>query len=131
VSEPKKKRSKSPAAKVDRVIEEILAGADDPMLVNSLNERETEIYEHLLSELRMGIDPDLDKVIWRLHYLQMPVEIEQFFNDPYYLGEIHLPSDDNPGMWPEWKRTLTKTSTSTAKSTTWSSPGRWALARPP
>jgi hypothetical protein len=107
VSEPKKKRIRSKVEKVDRVIEDILAGADDPMLVASLNERETEIYESLLRELRMGIDPELDKVIWRLHYIQQPVHIEQFFDDPAYLGEIHKPTDENPGMWPEWKRTLT------------------------
>jgi hypothetical protein len=105
VSEPRKKR-RSKIEKVDRVIEEILAGCEDPMLYQSLNERETEIYEAMLSELRMGEDPALDAVIWRLHYLQEPVHLAEFFDNPYYLGETHLPTDDNTGMWPEWKRTL-------------------------
>lgn len=106
MSAQKKKRSRSKIEKVDRVIEEILAGCEDPMIYQSLNERETEIYEAMLSELRLGIDPALDAVLWRLHYTQQPVHLEQFLDDSYFLGEVWRPTEDNPGLWPEWKKTL-------------------------
>lgn len=103
-----KKRPRSRLAKVDKVIEEILAGEEDPMAIQALNQEELDLYYRMVEDLRQGVEPAEEAIVWRLDYTRMPVDLGEFLDNPYYLGEIHKPTDENPGMWPEWRRTLVK-----------------------
>jgi hypothetical protein len=111
VSEPKKRKYRSKFEKVDRAVEEVLLGADSN-LYRSLNETEIVVFEALVDELRQAsasgeiLDSQLAKTLWRLHYVKKPVSLNTFLSDGYYLGEVHQTTDENPGMWPEWRRTL-------------------------
>jgi hypothetical protein len=104
-----KKRTRTKTERVDKVIEEILLGNEDPMLRRSLNRHELALYDEMVAELRQGLEPSLDAVIWRLDFQRQPVQIGQFLDDPYYLGEVHLPLEgENEGIWPAWKTALVK-----------------------
>lgn len=100
-------KQKSKFAKVDKTIEEIIQGNDDPMLLRGLNAAEKKLYEQMIDELRQGVEPSLEPGLWRLDYTKQPASIREFIENDYYLGEVHkhVPGE-NEGMWPEWKRLL-------------------------
>jgi hypothetical protein len=108
VREKPKKRPQPKLAKVDKVIESIIAGEDDPMIYKALNAEEMKLYWRMVAELRRGEEPTEEAVLWRLDFMRKPVDLGSFLDDPYYLGEIHKPTDENPGMWPQWRSTLVR-----------------------
>lgn len=108
MSAKRKKIPKQKLAKVDQVIEAIIAGEDDPMIYKALNAEEMKLYWRMVAELRRGEEPTEEAVLWRLDFMRKPVDLVTFLDDPYFLGEIHKPTDENPGMWPEWRNTLVR-----------------------
>lgn len=42
----------------------------------------------------------------RMDYLRTPPSMEQFIVDPYYFGQILLPSEDSTGLFPAWRDIL-------------------------
>lgn len=100
-------KRKSKLSKVDKVVEEILAGNEDTQLIRTLNQEETIYYEELVDDLRHGRDTSVkEESLWRLDYYRQPPPISQFIDDDYYLGEVLRPGDDNEGIFPEWRRLL-------------------------
>lgn len=78
------------------------------MLDVALNDVEKALMEEGLNELRLGLTPSVNDPLWRIDFTRKPVDIETFLFDPYYLGEIHKPTEENPGMWPAWRDTLVR-----------------------
>jgi hypothetical protein len=104
-SKPKKRR-RTPLQKVQSAIDEVISGCDDPMVFMALNATELKLYNKVVEQYRQGLVPTQKKHVWRLDYMREPVSLATFLDDPYYLGEIHKPTAENPGMWPEWRKTL-------------------------
>ena len=103
-SKPKSRR----VPRVDPESEKIISDLHDPLLDVGLNAVEKVLLEQGLDDLRMGLEPSYAEGLWKKDFVRRPVGIESFLFDPYYLGEIHLPSDENPGMWPAWREALVK-----------------------
>ena len=72
-------------------------------IYNSCYDNEKKIFEKILKEVsRKGYSETLEK-IWLMDFVEVPVSIDRFLNDPYYLGE----TNDNGNMvYPFWRKTL-------------------------
>jgi hypothetical protein len=103
-SKPKSRR----VPRLDQETERIISGLHDPLLDVGLNAAEKVLLQQGLDDLRLGLEPAYEEDLWKKDFVRRPVSIETFLFDPYYLGEIHLPSDENPGMWPAWRDALVK-----------------------
>lgn len=72
-------------------------------IYNSCYDNEKSIFEKILKEVsKKGYSETLEK-IWLMDFVEVPVSIDRFLNDPYYLGE----TNDNGNMvYPFWRKTL-------------------------
>ena len=72
-------------------------------IYNSCYDNEKKIFEKILKEVsKKGYSETLEK-IWLMDFVEVPVSIDRFLNDPYYLGE----TNDNGNMvYPFWRKTL-------------------------
>ena len=72
-------------------------------IYNSCYDNEKKTFEKILKEVsKKGYSETLEK-IWLMDFVEVPVSIDRFLNDPYYLGE----TNDNGNMvYPFWRKTL-------------------------
>ena len=104
----KSNTAKSKAKKIEEVISLVVGGEDADPLLQSLNETELKLLQSVLNDIReTGTSSDLEQ-LWSLDYRRRPPTISQFVGDPYWLGEILKPSDENPGLFPTWHEILTR-----------------------
>lgn len=96
------------SAEADAEIDRIIAANNDPELMGTLTEQERVLYELELAKIRDGTYTDDDAVNLDLaDYVKPPPTLEQFMEDDYYLGRALRHTEDNEGIFPEWKRVLT------------------------
>lgn len=92
---------------VDDSLDKILEGEDATKIIAGLDNASRELFYHLVDELRGSEDHDVLDKLWRVDYIKTPPPISEFIEDPYWLGEVTKPSEDNQGIFPIWRNILT------------------------
>lgn len=103
-------RVKTRTEKVDDALTQILEGENVEALISKLSEAEQELFRDLVNNIRSGGISGVDQLdeLWRVDYIRKPPTIEEFVTDPYWLGSVMLPTEDNPGLFPRWHDILLK-----------------------
>ena len=102
----KKKISPKVIKKVEELVELVIEGEDADPLLQSLNDEEKALLRTVMNDIReTGSSADLEQ-LWSIDYRKRPPTITEFVDDPYWLGEVLKPSDENPGLFPTWKEML-------------------------
>jgi hypothetical protein len=84
---------------IDKILRE--AGLGDREFFDSLSDHEQSLVLQILEDLKTtGKSPDLD-VLWETDYESQPVSVDDFIDDPYYLGVI------GKQVYPAWRGELT------------------------
>lgn len=100
--------AQSKLAKASKVLEQCFEGENVDQLLANLNEKERALLDQMVTEIReSGASAQLQQ-LWRYDYVRQPPTIQEFIDDPYWLGSVTQPTDDNPGLWPTWRAQLTK-----------------------
>lgn len=108
---PKKaKKTQSRLQRIDQAVARIMEGEDADPLLRILGAADQELLQQALKTLRQ--DPTLSDAymrdLWRLDYEKRPPTMQEFLEDPYWLGSITNKSDESEGMFPMWKSLLIK-----------------------
>jgi hypothetical protein len=95
---------------VDNALEQILEGESVDKILERLSSDEQNLFYELVDKIRTGDVTGAEHLdeLWRVDYIKKPPTIEQFIEDEYWLGGILKPTEENPGIFPEWKRVLTR-----------------------
>jgi hypothetical protein len=95
-------------SRIDKAIEEVMKGENADPLLRNLDANDQKLLQEALAELRST--PDLAeaylKDLWRLDYERKPPSMTEFLEDPYWLGNLMVKSEESEGMFPMWKQLL-------------------------
>jgi len=80
------------------IVKRVTSG--DYAVLDSLSDEERKIIEHILSELKTDGRSSTLQNLWEMDYERMPVSLEQFITDEYYLGSVGV------DLYPLWKKEL-------------------------
>ena len=98
---------RTPLETADKALANILAGEEFADVIGMLSKKERALLDSLAGEIRAGKnDQGALRKLWLYDYIREPPSIETFLNDPYWLGEVALPTEDNIGLWPTWREIL-------------------------
>jgi hypothetical protein len=109
MSEPRKtsnKRSRSPLETAERTLEQCLQGESVEKLINSLSPNERQYLNEMAAEIRTGGKSEQLDQLWKFDYTRKPPTVAEFVDDPYWLGNVTLPTNENPGLWPTWRQIM-------------------------
>ena len=99
------KLSKTITEKVDASLALVLEGEDCSEILQGLSGAELQYFYELIDKMRsgeMGNIPEI-KELWKVDYSQRPPGIKEFIEDPKFLGQTLLPSEDSSGIFPVWR----------------------------
>lgn len=103
---------KTVTEQVDEILARGLEGeAIDPMLA-SLSPYGLQLWENVLTEMRQSVidgrapSSETLEQLKVADYISRPPTMQQFLEDPYYMGSIMVKSQDTEGMFPAWKEIL-------------------------
>jgi len=91
---------------VDGSLEKILEGEDTAKVLASLDDSSRDLFWQLIDELRGSDDATILEQLWRVDYIKPPPTITEFIDDPYWLGSVTKPSEENQGIFPIWRDIL-------------------------
>jgi len=77
----------------------------DPML-SSLSPYARQVWEDMLNQYRASGKSEINDQLKMVDYTEIPPTMQQFLDDPYYLGSLMTKSQDSEGMFPAWKEIL-------------------------
>ena len=81
-----------------------LFDASDQALIKTLNPAERALFGEEMQEA--AADPTKASTLWAEDYIRTPPTMEEFLDDPYWLGATTRHTEDNEGLYPEWRSTL-------------------------
>jgi hypothetical protein len=88
---------------------EVIADALNPTEQRILYTRYMEILQDAQRQVRVGVrhtgvmNSDTD---WVTDYRIKPPTLKEFIEDPKWLGQTLMPSDDSPGLFPAWRQLI-------------------------
>jgi len=88
---------------IDRILRQVIEGENLDVMLQALSPADQNLFYDLVAELRAGGDLELED-LWKVDYTRRPPTMEEFVEDPYWLGDIAKHTEDNEGIFPEWKR---------------------------
>ncbi len=97
---------------VDDIVEAYMRGQDVTPMLSSLSPYARNLWDEALTQYRNSIlasGQPTSEIIEQLKtadYISKPPTMQQFIEDPYYLGSIMVKSQDTEGMFPAWKEIL-------------------------
>ena len=95
-------------SRIEKAIDEVLKGEQADPLLKLLNKEDQAMLQEALRELRK--DPGMASAymsdLWRLDYTKRPPSMQDFIEDPYWLGGIMNKSEESEGLFPKWKEVL-------------------------
>lgn len=73
--------------------------------IKNLNEEESKLFYALLSSSRLSENLDLSQVdnLYKVDYEEIPVSIDEFLENDYYLGKVY---NNGKNIYPYWRRFL-------------------------
>jgi hypothetical protein len=105
-------KSLSSEAEIEDIITRVLAGENIGSMLDALSPYSRGLLEEMIGELRKtsrALQPPRSEVMEQLKiadYISKPPTMQQFLEDPYYLGSLMTKSQDSEGMFPSWKEIL-------------------------
>ena len=90
---------------IDRILRQVIEGENLDVMLQALSPADQNLFYDLVAELRAGGDLGLED-LWKVDYTRRPPTMEEFVEDPYWLGDIAKHTEDNEGIFPEWKRIM-------------------------
>lgn len=72
-------------------------------IYNSSSFQERQLLRQILEEISLTGDSETYEKLWLADFKEVPVSIDQFISDPYYLGETNRNGD---AVYPFWKETV-------------------------
>lgn len=75
----------------------------DPEVVSSMDDNERVVFQAIMTELSSTGDSETLRQLWMEDYDQIPVDIDTFLDDPYYLG-----SSVGDALYPYWRTVFRK-----------------------
>ena len=91
--------------RIDKILQQTIEGDNLDVLMNGLSAGDQNLFYDLVAELREGGDLDLED-LWKVDYTRRPPTMEEFIDDPYWLGDIMKPTEFNQGIFPAWRNIL-------------------------
>jgi hypothetical protein len=101
-----RKKIRSPLETANKTLEQCLVGENVDELLATLSAHERQLLDEMAKEIReRGVSPQLEE-LWRYDYTRKPPTIGEFVDDPYWLGQTTLPTHENIGLFPTWRKIL-------------------------
>lgn len=99
-----------PTKQADDSLNRILEGGQADEIINQLDPESRDLFYGLVDELKQSSDKsgDILEQLWRIDYVKTPPTIAEFLDDPYWLGDVTCPTEDNQGIFPIWRKVLTE-----------------------
>lgn len=91
---------------VEDVLARGLQGENIDAMLASLSPYARKLWEDMLTEFRLSGKSEILDQLKVADYIEHPPTMEQFLEDPYYLGSLMVKSQDSEGMFPAWKEIL-------------------------
>jgi Hom_end-associated Hint len=98
-------RRKTRTEAVDAALEQALHGENVEALLGALSAADRELFWQIVGELRRS-GGDVSQDLWLIDYTRKPPSIREFVEDPYWLGDVLVPSEHSKGLFPVWKEKL-------------------------
>lgn len=95
------------ASAARKALDEALFNKGDVIdLLKNLTPAEQVVFEAEMAEVMA--DYTKESTLWAEDYLRTPPTMDEFLDDPYWLGATTKHTEDNEGLYPEWRSTLIK-----------------------
>lgn len=107
VNKPKPPAPSTRVSRIDKAMAEALTGENVDKLLAAFTAEEQAMFYALVGELRNSGTVNLDD-LWKIDYVRRPPTMEEFINDPYWMGSICRKSDDSEGLFPTWRQVLVR-----------------------
>jgi hypothetical protein len=99
---------------VDDVLTQAIASGGESVdaMLASLSPYGRELFDEMIAELKRSATEggaaksEILEQLKAVDYISKPPTMEQFIEDPYYLGSLMVKSQDSEGMFPAWKEIL-------------------------
>jgi hypothetical protein len=99
-------------ADIEEIASRVMAGENISSMLESLSPYSRKILEDIVAELRastLNTQAPRSETLEQIKvadYISKPPTMQQFLEDPYYLGSLMNKSQDSEGMFPAWKEIL-------------------------
>lgn len=90
---------------MDRALEQALSGADVEEILRRMSQADQDLFWELVASLRAG-GTGVAEDLWLVDYTRRPPTMQEFVEDPYWLGQVLVPSEHSTGLFPIWKERL-------------------------
>lgn len=97
---------KTKTEQVEDVLSRAIQGENVDAMLASLSPYAKKLWEDMLTEFRNSGESSLLQQLKVVDYVSKPPTMQQFIEDPYYLGSLMVKSADSEGMFPAWKDIL-------------------------
>jgi hypothetical protein len=91
---------------VEDVLTQGLQSENIDAMLKSLSPYGRQVWEDMLSQFRQSGDSELLQQLNVADYAEKPPSMQDFLEDPYYLGALMVKSQDSEGLFPSWKEIL-------------------------
>lgn len=91
---------------VEEILARSLQGENIDAMLASLSPYGHKLWEDMLTEFRQSGKSEILDQLKVADYIEQPPTMQEFLDDPYYLGSIMVKSQDTEGMFPAWKEIL-------------------------
>lgn len=107
---PQQRKQQTRLGRIEQAIAEVLHGEQADPLLKLLGKEDQDLLQEALGELRRT--PEMAEAylsdLWRLDYMKRPPSMQDFLDDPYWMGSVTVKSEDSEGMFPLWKGLLVR-----------------------
>lgn len=87
---------------IDSILQQVIEGENLDVMLTALSPADQNLFYDLIAELRETGDLGMED-LWSIDYLRKPPTMEEFVDDPYWLGDVAKHADDNEGIYPAWR----------------------------
>lgn len=101
-----KVNKKTITEQVEDVLTRGFQGENVDAMLASLSPYAIRIWEDMLTQFRQSGESEILEHLKVVDYIDKPPTMNQFLEDPYYLGTLMVKSADSEGMFPAWKEIL-------------------------
>lgn len=97
---------KTVTEQVEEILRQGVQGENIDAMLASLSPYSRSIWEDMLTQFRQSGDSELLRQLNVADYIEKPPTMNEFLEDPFYLGSLMVKGPDTEGLFPTWKAIL-------------------------
>lgn len=93
--------------RVDNALGLILEDEAADEIINRLSDEEKQLFWELVAKIKNGDFSAVESMqaeMWKVDFVRKPPTVRDFCEDDYWLGTILRTTEDNPGLFPIWRK---------------------------